>query len=65
MKRITAFVGSTRKGNTYKAVAQFFLPKVPAHPGMDRTLAQAVEEIRQCAAFKAKQAPALAAFLTR
>jgi alanyl aminopeptidase len=45
------------------AVAQFFRPHIPDHPGLDRTLSQVVEEIRQCAAFKAKQGPALVAFL--
>jgi alanyl aminopeptidase len=47
------------------AVAQFFRPRIGSFPGLDRTLAQVVEEIRQCAAFKAKQGPALAAFLKR
>jgi alanyl aminopeptidase len=45
------------------AVAQFFRPHIKDHPGLDRTLSQVVEEIRQCAAFKAKQGPALVAFL--
>jgi hypothetical protein len=47
------------------AVAQFFRPHIDDHPGLDRTLAQVVEGIRQCAAFKAKQGPALAAFLKK
>ena len=47
------------------AVAHFFRPHIKDHPGLDRTLLQVVEEIRQCAAFKAKQGPALAAFLKR
>jgi aminopeptidase N len=63
--RVPFFASNLCSDEQAAAVAQFFRPKVPAHPGMDRTLAQAVEEIRQCAAFKAKQAPALAAFLTR
>jgi cytosol alanyl aminopeptidase len=47
------------------AVGRFFRPKVGDHPGMERALAQTMEGIRQCAIFKAKQAPALAAFLTK
>jgi len=47
------------------AMTAFFRPFVKDHPGLDRTLAQATEEVRQCAAFKAKQGPALAAFLAK
>jgi len=47
------------------AVGRFFRPKVADHPGMQRALAQTMEGIRQCAIFKAKQAPGLAAFLTK
>jgi alanyl aminopeptidase len=46
-------------------VARFFQPHATDHPGLDRTLAQVAEQIRQCAAFKAKQGPRLAAFLKR
>ena len=45
------------------AVGAFFLSKAKDHAGMDRAVAQSVEEVRQCAAFKAKQGPALAAYL--
>jgi alanyl aminopeptidase len=45
------------------ALGQFFRPKAKDHAGMERKLAQAMEEVRQCAAFKAKQGPALLAFL--
>jgi alanyl aminopeptidase len=44
------------------ALGAFFRTKLKDHPGMDRHLAQAMESVRQCAAFKAKQGPALAAF---
>ena len=47
------------------AVGDFFRPRLKDHAGMGRMAAQAVEEIRQCAAFKARQGPALAAFLER
>ncbi len=45
------------------AVGDFFRSKAKDHAGMDRAVAQSVEEVRQCAAFKAKQGPALAAYL--
>ena len=45
------------------ALGEFFRPRLKEHAGMDRALAQAMEEVRQCAAFKAKQGPALAAYL--
>jgi hypothetical protein len=47
------------------AVTQFFRPHIKDHPGLDRTLAQVAEQIRQCAAFKAKQGSGLAAFLRK
>jgi alanyl aminopeptidase len=45
------------------ALGQFFRPRTKDHAGMERRLAQAMEEVRQCAAFKAKQGPALLSFL--
>ena len=45
------------------ALGEFFRPKLSANSGMDRALQQSVEEVRQCAAFKAKQGPALSAYL--
>ena len=44
------------------AMGTFFRPKLKDHTGMDRELALAMESVRQCAAFKAKQGPALAAY---
>ena len=45
------------------ALGGFFRPKLKENSGMDRALLQAVEEVRQCAAFKAQQGPALTAYL--
>jgi alanyl aminopeptidase len=42
---------------------QFFRPLMAAHPGGDRHLAQSIEDVRQCVAFREKQAPSVAAFL--
>jgi len=42
---------------------QFFRPLMGSHPGGGRHLAQAVEDVRQCAAFREKQTPSVAAFL--
>jgi alanyl aminopeptidase len=44
---------------------RFFRPLMRSHPGGDRILAQVLEDVRQCAAFREKQAPAVAAFLGR
>ncbi|HUJ26721.1 MAG TPA: M1 family aminopeptidase [Myxococcales bacterium] len=44
---------------------KFFRPLMRFHPGGDRKLAQAVEDVRQCAAFREKQAPSVAAFLAK
>ena len=63
--RIPSAVSAFCDDDHAAAVAQFFRPHIKDHPGLDRTLAQVVEEIRQCAAFKAKQGPALAAFLKK
>src|SRR5437868_13517358 len=41
---------------------KFFRPRMGQHPGGDRRLAQAVEQVRQRAAFREKAAPSLAAF---
>ena len=41
----------------------FFRPRVRRYPGGDRRYAQAVEQVRQCAAFRAKATPALLAWL--
>jgi hypothetical protein len=63
--RIPAAVSAFCDDDHAAAIAQFFRPQIKDHPGLDRTLAQVVEEIRQCAAFKAKQGAALAAFLKK
>ncbi|TMA46171.1 MAG: hypothetical protein E6J82_00435 [Deltaproteobacteria bacterium] len=41
----------------------FFRPRVRGYPGGDRRYAQALEQVRQCAAFRAKATPALLAWL--
>ena len=41
---------------------QFFRPKMAAFPGGDRLLSQSLEKVRQCAAFREKQAPLTARF---
>ena len=42
---------------------EFFRPRVRKYPGGDRRFAQTLEQVRQCAAFRAKAAPALSAWL--
>jgi alanyl aminopeptidase len=44
-------------------VAAFFADKVRQHPGADRVLAQTLEQIQLCAAYRQAQAPSVAAFL--
>lgn len=63
--RIPRAVSGFCDGDRAAAVDQFFRLHVKDHPGLDRTLAQVVEGIRQCAAFKAKQGASLAAFLKK
>jgi alanyl aminopeptidase len=46
-----------------QVLEDFFRPRVRRYRGGDRRFAQALEEVRQCAAFRAKAAPALAAWL--
>jgi alanyl aminopeptidase len=46
-----------------KEVEQFFAPRARLYPGGERRYAQAVEQIRQCVAFREKAAPALSAWL--
>jgi alanyl aminopeptidase len=46
-----------------REVEQFFAPHVDRFTGLRRTLAQQLERIRQCAAFKAAQQPAVVEFL--
>ena len=43
----------------------FFRPRERSVPGGERNLAQAVEKVRQCAAYREKQAPSVAAFLQK
>jgi len=47
----------------FNAMAAFFGPKARNFAGGERRLTQSLEQIQQCAAFKAKAAPQLAAFL--
>ncbi len=46
-------------------VAAFFADKVRQHPGADRVLAQTLEQIQLCAAYRQAQAPSVAQFLER
>jgi hypothetical protein len=46
-----------------QVLEDLFRPRVRRYPGGDRRFAQTVEQVRQCAAFRAKSAPALAAWL--
>jgi alanyl aminopeptidase len=41
---------------------QFFRPRMAQFPGGDRLLSQSLEKVRQCAAFREKQAPLTARF---
>jgi alanyl aminopeptidase len=45
------------------ALEEFFRPRAPRFAGGERRLTQAVEAVRLCAALRARQGPALAAFL--
>jgi alanyl aminopeptidase len=45
------------------ALGQFFRPLARKYPGMDRRLAQAMESVRQCAAFREKEVPGLVQYL--
>ena len=44
---------------------KFFKPLMRFHPGGDRVLAQTLEEVRQCAAFREKQSASVSAFLAK
>ena len=44
------------------ALEEFFKPRAGRFAGGERKLAQALEAVRQCAAFRARQGPVLAAF---
>ncbi len=48
-----------------QALEQFFGPRARRFPGGDRRFAQALEQVRQCAAFRARAAPALSAWLRK
>ena len=45
------------------ALAQFFRPRAGQFPGTERKLAQAMESVRQCAAFREKEVPGLVQYL--
>ena len=47
------------------ALDRFFRPRSRMYPGGDRRFAQALEQVRQCAAFRAKAEPALTAWLEK
>ena len=61
--RLPFFVDGYCDAEHAAALGEFFRPKLKDQSGMDRALAQATEQVRQCAAFKAKQGPALSAYL--
>jgi alanyl aminopeptidase len=46
-----------------QVLEDFFRPRVRRYPGGDRRFAQALQQVRQCSAFRAKSAPGLAAWL--
>jgi aminopeptidase N/predicted methyltransferase len=46
-----------------KEVEDFFRPRARQFPGGDRRFAQALEEVRQCVAFRARSGPALSSWL--
>jgi cytosol alanyl aminopeptidase len=48
-----------------KVLEDFFRARVRAFPGGDRRYAQTLEQVRQCAAFREKGAPALTAWLQK
>jgi alanyl aminopeptidase len=48
-----------------KVLEDFFAARVRAFPGGERRHAQALEQVRQCAAFRAKGEPALTAWLQK
>ncbi|HEX4382165.1 MAG TPA: ERAP1-like C-terminal domain-containing protein, partial [Myxococcales bacterium] len=49
----------------FKAMDSFFSTRARSFAGGERRLTQTLEQIQQCAAFKAKAAPQLAAFLSK
>jgi alanyl aminopeptidase len=44
---------------------KFFRPRSRMYPGGDRRFAQALEQVRQCTAFRARAEPALTAWLEK
>jgi hypothetical protein len=46
-------------------VADFFGPRARRFAGGERRFAQAIENLRQCAAFRASATPGVTAFLQR
>ncbi|HET7788857.1 MAG TPA: M1 family aminopeptidase [Myxococcales bacterium] len=48
-----------------QALDKFFRPRSRLYPGGDRRFAQALEQVRQCAAFRARAEPALTAWLEK
>jgi hypothetical protein len=49
----------------YSAMQTFFSSRARNFAGGDRRLLQTLEEVQQCAVFRSKAAPALAAFLSK
>jgi alanyl aminopeptidase len=47
-----------------REIESFFGPRAPRFPGGERHFEQTMENLRQCAAFRARGAPSAAAFLT-
>ena len=45
------------------AIQSFFGRQAPRFPGGERRYAQALENVRQCAAFRSRAAPGVASFL--